>query len=294
MRAVKGGDPIKALRDVVDNSLLGRMLGLGEINKPNYREDKYYEPGEFERRDVYDADPAGLPSIDPGLIFSPAGDIEAIGSGVGQIAGGDVLGGGANVALGALSVLLPGTLPKVPIDEAVKVARSPRSRVTRTGGSKGDLPVYRRTDGFYEPVIAEMTQTGREFDRMGVGINPDVNYSIEDIGEASGRKIVRVRAEDGTSQLFYKSTGRGGKLMPDGKSTAGMWQPFGGITDARSRGLPEGWFIKGTKGHKGAEHGFQDYYGSKSFRSLSNQIDDEFALADKNKMYKGGKIVRYK
>jgi len=113
MRAVKGGDPIKALRDVVDNSLLGRMLGLGEMNKPNYREDKYYEPGEFERRDVYDADPAGLPSIDPGLIFSPAGDIEAIGSGVGQIASGDVLGGGANVALGALSVLLPGTLPKV-------------------------------------------------------------------------------------------------------------------------------------------------------------------------------------
>lgn len=113
MRAVRKGDPIKALRGVVDNSLLGRMLGLGDMNKPNYREGKYYGPGEFENRDVYDADPAGLPSVDPALILSPAGDIESIGSGVGQIASGDVLGGGANVALGALSVLLPGTLPKV-------------------------------------------------------------------------------------------------------------------------------------------------------------------------------------
>ena len=294
MRPVKSGDPIKALRKTVDNSLLGKMLGLGGMNKPNYREAKYYDEGEFENRSVYDADPAGLPSVDPGLILSPAGDIEAIGSGIGQIASGDFGSGSGNVALGALSLLLPGTLPKVPFDEAVKVAKSPRSRVTSTGGAKGDLPIYRRTDGVFDPVYDEIIQTGREFDRMGVGINPDVNYSIEDIGEVSGRKIVRVRTEDGTSQLFYKSTGGGGKFMPDGKSTAGMWQPFGGITDGRSRGLPDGWFIKGSKGNNGARHGFEDYYGSESFRSLSNQIDDEFALADKNKMYKGGKIIRYK
>lgn len=113
MKAIRKGDPIKALRKAVDNSLLGRMLGLGDMNKPNYREVKYYGPGELENRDVYDVDPAGLPFLDPALILSPAGDLEAIGSGLGQIAGGDVLGGGANVALGALSVLLPGTLPKV-------------------------------------------------------------------------------------------------------------------------------------------------------------------------------------
>lgn len=293
MRARKG-DPIKALRKTVDNSLLGRMLGLGEMNKPFYKEPKYYPEGTNPQDNVYESDPAGLPSIDPGLIFSPAGDVEAIGSGIGQIARGDYGAGAGNVALGALSLWLPGTLPKVGVDEAVKVLKRPRSRVTSTAGSKGDLPVYRKTDGVFEPVWDEIIQTGREFDRMGVGTNPNVNYSIEDMGEVSGRKIVRIRAEDGTSQLFYKSSGLAGKKMPDGKGTKGLWQPFGGFTDASSKGMSKQWFIKKSKENPGSPHGFEDYYGSKSFKAISDHIDDEFALAAKNEMSNGGKIVRYK
>ena len=279
------GDPIRKEEQLAFAQLLRDQELNRKLEEKNTLREQY---------GVYADDPAGIPSIDPGLVFSPAGDVEAIGSGVGQIASGDVGAGSGNVALGILSLLLPGSLPKIPIDEAVRVARSPRSRVTSTGGSPGDPPIYRNTDGVLDPVLNEITQTGKEFDRMGVGINPDVNYSIEDIGEVSGRKIVRVRAEDGTSQLFYKSTGGGGKLMPDGKSTAGMWQPFGGITDGRTIGLPDGWFIKGTKGVRGLEHGFEDYYGSESFRALSNQIDDEFAaLAANQKKSNGGRVIKY-
>tara|TARA_R100000479_G_scaffold26946_1_gene10357 strand:+ start:10976 stop:11857 length:882 start_codon:yes stop_codon:yes gene_type:complete len=279
------GDPIRKEEQLAFAQLLRDQELNQKLEEKNRLREQY---------GVYADDPAGLPSIDPGLVFSPAGDVEAIGSGIGQIASGDVGAGSANVALGALSMLLPGTLPKVPFDEAIKVARSPRSRVTSTGGAPGDLPIYRKTDGVFYPVWDEIIQTGREFDRMGVGIDPDVNYSIEDIGEVSGRKIVRVRAEDGTSQLFYKSTGRAGKVMPDGRSTAGMWQPFGGITDASSKGMSNQWFIKKSRENVGEPHGFEDYYGSESFRAVSDQIDDEFALAAQQKKVNGGRVIKYK
>ena len=62
---------------------------------------------------MYADDPAGLPSTDPFLALTAAGDAEAIGSGISEMAGGDLLTGGANVGIGMASVLLPGTLPKI-------------------------------------------------------------------------------------------------------------------------------------------------------------------------------------
>jgi hypothetical protein len=176
----------------------------------------------------------------------------------------------------------------IPGKEAMRAVKGPVSRVTGPTNRPGDLPIFRKTDGVFQPVFDEMVETGRAFDRMKVGIDPNVKYSIEDLGEVSERKIVRVRTEDGPSQIFYRSTGYAGKVMPDGSGTQGLWQPFGGLTDGRPAGLPEGWFMKTGKFYPdgtptGQAHGFDDYYGSESFKAISDQIDSEFMLKNKRR-----------
>jgi hypothetical protein len=83
MRVTRSGDPIKALREAVDNSFMGRLFGLGQVNSPNYREEKYYPEGTYPQQDIMALDPAGLPSTFDSFMsnFTPAGDIEAVAMG---------------------------------------------------------------------------------------------------------------------------------------------------------------------------------------------------------------------
>lgn len=81
---------------------------------------------------VYADDAAGLPSIDPFLALTAAGDAEAIGSGLSEIAGGDLFTGAGNVMLGAASLAIPGTLPKIKNVRGFEVT-------TRNPKTKGDL-----------------------------------------------------------------------------------------------------------------------------------------------------------
>ncbi len=78
---------------------------------------------------VYADDPAGLPSTDPFLALTAAGDLEAIGSGISEMAGGDLLTGAGNVMLGAVSAGIPAvTLPKIKNIRGVEVTKRDPSR----------------------------------------------------------------------------------------------------------------------------------------------------------------------
>lgn len=101
---VPGGDPIRKAEQLAFARLLEDKAFEEELARRTQQREKY---------GVYADDPAGLPSTDPFLALTAAGDAEAIGSGLAEMAGGDLLTGGANVMLGAASAAIPGTLPKL-------------------------------------------------------------------------------------------------------------------------------------------------------------------------------------
>jgi hypothetical protein len=101
---VPGGDPIRKAEQLAFAQLLRDKAFQDKLAEKTRLRDEY---------GVYADDPAGLPSTDPFLALTAAGDVEAIGSGISEMAGGDLLTGGANVGIGMASVLLPGTLPKI-------------------------------------------------------------------------------------------------------------------------------------------------------------------------------------
>ena len=127
MRAVRKGDPIKAIRDAVDNSFMGRLLGLSGSGLVS-RQDKIpqYDPN----RNIYDVDPAGLPSTIDAVAenFTPVGDIYAIADALSAAGGGRY----AEAALLPLMMLLPqamsGKLRKSVDDlRKVKMSRIPEA-----------------------------------------------------------------------------------------------------------------------------------------------------------------------
>lgn len=77
MRARRKGDPIKAIREAVDNSLMGRLFGFGDSG-PASAQDRIpqYDPN----RSVYDVDAPGLPSTFDAALenLTPLGDIAAL------------------------------------------------------------------------------------------------------------------------------------------------------------------------------------------------------------------------
>ena len=101
---VPGGDPKRQAEQLAFAQLLQDEAFKKKLEEKMRLRDEY---------GVYADDPAGLPSTDPFLALTAAGDAEAIGSGLAEMSGGDVLTGGANVGLGMASIFLPGTLPKV-------------------------------------------------------------------------------------------------------------------------------------------------------------------------------------
>ncbi len=79
----------------------------------------------------------------------------------------------------------------------------------------------------------------------------------------SGRKMIDFNPEIKglPSQRLYKSTGLAGKVNKAGKSSKGMWVPLEGFGTNRST---KGWFIKGQ--------GWDEGYGSKTFKNIGKQI----------------------
>jgi len=113
--------------------------------------------------------------------------------------------------------------------------------------------------------LTAMKQKGKSLDK---------NYSYFNYGDLTpnnakffgtkyGRSTVEVELPDGSTQLFYKSSGKAGKSGAGvGGTTEGLWQPYGGHANIPN---VKDWFIK--------DKGYKDWYGSKSFRNISGNLD---------------------
>ncbi len=120
---------------------------------------------------VYADDAAGLPSIDPFLALTAAGDAEAIGSGLSEIAGGDLFTGAGNVMLGAASVAIPGTLPKIKNIRGIEV-------------TKRDLSKDRIADMFVEDNAGIGKELG-SIDKSGLSVEGEDMYEAFISGDAA-------------------------------------------------------------------------------------------------------------
>ena len=111
-----------------------------------------------------------------------------------------------------------------------------------------------------------LRERGKSWDDLGATgdelLHPDL---VEYHGTYDGRPIVEVKMPDGSSEMFYKSSGWAGKLGEgvDG-TTEGMWQVYGGHADRPKRA--KNWFIK--------DAGYKDYYGSNAFKEMANNLDN--------------------
>jgi hypothetical protein len=156
----QNGGGVPSLRDILASSVAGRLLGLSTSEDKRIEDlatsDRVrgLQQQDLQRRQAIASqlgvdpasplvtDPAGLPSVDPFLALTAAGDAEAIGSGVAEMAGGDLLTGGANVALGAASAFIPGTLPKIKNIRGVEVTkRDPSKRRIADMSVEDDLGI---------------------------------------------------------------------------------------------------------------------------------------------------------
>lgn len=91
-------------------------------------------------------------------------------------------------------------------------------------------------------------------------------------GVVGGRPVAEVELPTGNTQMFYKSSGLAGKKgIGVGGTTEGLWQPYGGHVNmpnsqfGRGKGFNKQWFIK--------DGGYKDWYGSKSFKGISDNLD---------------------
>lgn len=116
---VPGGDPIRKAEQLAFAQLLEDKAFMRSLEEKTRLRDEY---------GVYADDPAGLPATDPFLALTAAGDVEAIGSGISEMVGGDLLTGAGNVMLGAASVAIPGTLPKIKNIRGVEVTKRDPSK----------------------------------------------------------------------------------------------------------------------------------------------------------------------
>tara|TARA_B100001093_G_scaffold420988_1_gene413139 strand:- start:1278 stop:2693 length:1416 start_codon:yes stop_codon:yes gene_type:complete len=134
---VPGGDPKRQAEQLAFAQLLQDEAFKKKLEEKMRLRDEY---------GVYADDPAGLPSTDPFLALTAAGDAEAIGSGVAEMAGGDLLSGAGNVLLGAASVAIPGTLPKIKNIRGIELTtRSPKTRGDLATLMVGDTEIARVT-----------------------------------------------------------------------------------------------------------------------------------------------------
>jgi len=114
-------------------------------------------------------------------------------------------------------------------------------------------------------VLTALRQRGSYWDNTGIP-GKDLLHSdmITYHGTYSGRPIVEVKMPDGSSEMFYKSSGWAGKQGSGANNTTeGMWQVFGGHADTPKT---SNWFIK--------DSGYKDYYGSKTFANMAENLDN--------------------
>jgi hypothetical protein len=117
-----------------------------------------------------------------------------------------------------------------------------------------------------DDVINALGQRGKNWDDVGA-TGKDLLHSdmINYHGTFGGRPIVEVKMPDGSSEMFYKSTGWGGKAgNSTDNTTQGMWQVYGGHAPDYND-----WFIKGPQ--------YKDYYGSNTFKNMAENLDDALA-----------------
>lgn len=113
-------------------------------------------------------------------------------------------------------------------------------------------------------VLTGLRQRGNYWDKSGIKgedlLHPDmINYH----GTYSGRPLVEVKMPDGSSEMFYKSSGWAGKQGNAANGTTeGMWQVFGGHSDTPQI---SNWFIK--------DKDYQNYYGSNTFGTMAENMD---------------------
>jgi hypothetical protein len=177
---VPGGDPKRQAEQLAFAQLLQDEAFKKKLDEKMRLRDEY---------GVYADDPAGLPSTDPFLALTAAGDAEAIGSGVAEMAGGDLLTGAGNVLLGAASVAIPGTLPKIKNIRGVEVTkRDPSKNVIADMAVEDDAGKfielgkidrsgrYVEGDEMFEPLIearaartAEKKDTNEMLDAVPIG-----------------------------------------------------------------------------------------------------------------------------
>lgn len=249
MRTVKSGDPIKWLNQLassasqaVDNSLMGRLLGLGETPPSSRDVIPQYDPN----RSVYDVDPPGLPSSFDTFLqdWTPIGDIAAIVQSLNAAGRGDYL----EASLVPLFMILPQSLGnrlRKSMDELRKVrmaGKIPEDQLAReVGRIAGDIDqISREALVFRQKNPQAYDQAMREVADQAqmVGTSPLHRVSNDDlVADAfiSGRQ----------RELGY--TGRPGD--PE-KALTGSREALGGppITTADKRGMG---MVEGTPSELG-------------------------------------------
>jgi len=132
----------------------------------------------------------------------------------------------------------------------------------------GDAYEPDQFNNMFKGAIGGMTEQGKNLDAMGYDVSKMLNKdAVKFHGIQGGRTVMEVALPSGSSQLFYKSSGLAGKSGKGvGGTTEGMWQPFGGFANITHQGRPnKNWFIKSKD--------YENFYGSKSFRDISGNLD---------------------
>jgi len=178
---VPGGDPKREAEQLAFAQLLKDEAFKKKLEEKMRLRDEY---------GVYADDAAGLPSIDPFLALTAAGDAEAIGSGLSEMAGGDLLTGAGNVMLGAASLAIPGTLPKIKnvrgLDVTLRDVNMPAHRGNVADITVGDI---------------ELASMSRNEDVLVQGrpmYEPDINSGASKLAESKDR-LAYLKKNDPTS-----------------------------------------------------------------------------------------------
>jgi len=111
--------------------------------------------------------------------------------------------------------------------------------------------------------LTNMKQTGKYLDDIGFKASEMSGKNMVFHGTKHGRSIVEIALPNGKTQLMYKSSGLANKAGSGaGGTTEGLWQPYGGHATI---GGTKNWFIK--------DAGYENFYGSKSFRDIAGNLD---------------------
>ncbi len=240
----RSGDPIKAIRQAVDNSLMGRLLGLGDRGEVSYQDAiPQYDPDQS----IYERDPAGLPSTfdAAGQMFTGVGDLIELVAAAEAAGRGDYL----EASLAPLFMILPGPLGKrlkktIGELQKVKAVKSP-DQALKVARLAGDLDEINREALIFRQKNPQAYDQAMKEVAVGAyspGTIPLENVNVEDLAAdafITGRQ----------RELGY--TGR----VPDSfaeELKAASRDPLGGppITTTDKRGMSA---VTGTPSERGVK-----------------------------------------